>query len=148
MQFVKLYNPWARHFEFRVEKSSHEFVFQNGSTMQCSRSRDSSKTNYYMYADTLIPCSISFPPPPPPILVTFYKQVSVFFVLVEYKDGEVGGNVKNRMVLRVRSRWHWARRRTNLFCAVFLEIKVTGNRRLEINKGLNQQTGKLRSKLS
>jgi len=31
-------------------------------------------------------------------------------MLAEYKDGEVGGNVKHRVALRVRSRWHWAQR--------------------------------------
>ena len=141
MQFVKIIQPLGTTLWIQVENILPRiYILKLISKTQCSLARDSSKTNYYMYAYTLTQCSISFPPPP---FVMFHKQVSVFFMVAEYKDGEVGG--------MWNTEWLWGSdrdgtghgERTNLLYAALLDIKVPSNTQLQINTVWSQQTGDL-----
>lgn len=124
------------------------YILKRISTMQCSRSTDSSETNYYTYADTLTQCSISFPHPP---TLRYVLQTILCFFYADKLQGRWsgGGDVKHR-------EWLWGSdrdgtghdERTNLFYSAFLTIKQISNTQLQINNVLRQQTGNLRSKVS
>ena len=146
MQFVKLHDLWARNFEIRVKISFREFIFYNGS-LQCNvLCLETALKQITTCMLTLTQCSISFPSPP--LFVTFYKQVSVFFILEEYKDGEVGGMWNTECLWGSDRDGTGHGERTNLFYVAYLEINVTRNKQHQINNVLSQQTGKLSSKLS